>query len=258
MAIITLTTDMGSAGYYVGIVKASIVTQLPTATIIDITHDIQPFHVSAAAFIIRNMYKSFPAGTVHIVSVDSLSKPSGTFIVAMAQGHYFVGADNGLFSLALDGNIERVVEISLANKTAGETFPARDIFAPIATYLAQGGEVDKIGKDFANYVRPTAWMPTYDANGITATILYVDSYGNCICNLQKDLYEKVANGRNILIDIKGYEIDSISHSYNEKGSGEIVALFSGTGLLELAMNHGNLSQILGLKEGDRVKILFAD
>jgi S-adenosylmethionine hydrolase len=256
MAIITLTTDMGSAGYYAGIVKAAIVSQLPTATIIDITHDIQPFHVSAAAFIISRTYKSFPKGTVHIVSVDSLNKTTSTFIVVQAEGYYFIGADNGLFSLALNDKIERVIEITLANKNAGQVFPARDIFAPIAVYLAQGGELDKIGMDYPNYMRPTAWQPMYDANSITTTVLYVDTYGNCICNLQKGLFDQVGQGREMLINIKGYEIDSISQSYNEKGSGEIIALFSGTGLLELAQNHGNISQILSLKEGDRVKINF--
>jgi S-adenosylmethionine hydrolase len=256
MAIITLTTDMGNAGYYVGSLKAAIIAQLPQVTIVDITHEVQPFHVSSAAFIVKNMYKSFPAGTVHIVSVDSLNSPSIKFIVVQAEGQYFVGADNGLFSLALDTKPDKVVLITLPANGAGQTFPARDIFARVACYIANGGGIEQVGVEYNEYVRPTAWQPSYDANSITVTVSYVDNYGNCICNLKSDLFEQVAKGRGILIDIKGYEIDSISKSYNEKGSGEIVAIFSGNGMLELAMNHGDLSQILGIKEGDSIKINF--
>jgi len=255
MAIITLTTDMGNAGYYAGSLKAAILAQLPAVTIVDITHSVQPFHVSAAAFIVKNVYKSFPAGTVHIVSVDSLNNTLAKFIVVLAEGQYFVGADNGLFSLALDNKPDRVVLITPPNGVV-QTFPARDIFARVACHIANGGALEQIGADYNEYARPTAWQPSYDANSITVTISYIDNYGNCICNLKKDLFEQVAKGRGILINIKGYEIDSISQSYNEKGSGEIVALFSGNAMLELAMNHGDLSQILGLKEGDSIKILF--
>jgi len=247
---------MGTGGYYAGSVKAAILSELPTATIVDITHSVQPFHVSAAAFIIRNIYKRFPSGTIHIVSVDSLNSRSSKFIALLADEHYFIGADNGLFSLAIDKNPDKVIEITLPATASQETFPARDIFARVACHIAKGGTLDEVGKDYSQYMKPTAWQPSYDNESITAVVLYVDNYGNCICNLDKALFEQVAKGRNFLIDIKGYEVEGISHTYNEKNSGEIIAMFSSTGLLELAMNHGDLSQILGLKEGDMIKIVF--
>jgi S-adenosylmethionine hydrolase len=256
MPIITLTTDLGTGGYYVGSVKAAILSEVPDATVVDITNSIQPFHVSAAAFIIRNVYNRFPKGTIHIVSVDSLNSRTSRFIAMQADGHYFIGADNGLFSLAINKAPDKVVEITIPIDPSHETFPARDVFARVACHLAKGGNLDTIGADYPDYVKPTAWQPTYDAGSITASILYVDHYGNCICNLDKALFQQVANGRSFLIDIKGYEVEGISKTYNEKGSGDIVALFSSTGLLELAMNHGDLSQILGLKEGDMIKIVF--
>ena len=249
---------MGTGGYYAASVKAAILAELPSAVIVDITHNIQPFHVSAAAFIIRNAYTHFPAGSIHIVSVESPNMPSARFIAIQADGHYFIGPDNGLFSLALDIKPDKVVELSAQDGASAKTFAARDIFAKAAAHIAKGGQLSDLGEDCGDFRHTPAWQPSYDTDSITAFILFVDTYGNCICNLGKTLFEQVAKGRKILIDIKGSEIDAVSQTYNDKGSGEIVALFSGSGLLELAMNHGDLSQILGLKEGDRVKIVFTN
>ncbi len=256
MPIITLTSDMGTSGYYAGSVKAAILNLLPTATVVDITHHIKPFHVSSAAFIIKNVYSQFPKGTVHIVSVDSLAGRNPRFLAMEADGHYFVGPDNGLFSLALDKLLGKVVEISIAPEMNAITFPARDVFAKVATYLANGGTLDVVGKGVTDYQRPSAWQPTYDANSITAVVVYSDEYGNCICNLDKALFAQIAKGRPFVIDVKGYGIEAISNSYSQSPKGEIVAMFSSSGMLELAINHGNLTELIGIKEGDMVKITF--
>ncbi|MGP8214093.1 MAG: S-adenosyl-l-methionine hydroxide adenosyltransferase family protein [Bacteroidia bacterium] len=255
MPIITLTTDMGTTGYYAGSVKAAILSRLPEAVIVDITHHIKPFHISSAAFIIKNIYNQFPRGTVHLVSVDSLAGRHPRFLAIESDGHFFVGPDNGLFSLALDKQPLKVAEI---NVPAGVpvTFPARDVFAGVACYLAGGGELNGVGKEIADYQRPASWQPTYDANSITSVIVYIDEYGNCICNLDKNLFTQVAKGRPFIIDVKGYDIEVISDSYSQHPKGEIVALFSSSGMLELAINHGNLAELIGIKEGDMVKITF--
>ncbi len=248
---------MGTSGYYAGSVKAAILSGLPGATIVDITHHIRPFHISSAAFIIKNAYSQFPKGSVHIVSVDSLAGRNPRFLAISHDGHYFVGPDNGLFSLALDIQAAKVVEIGIAPELTAITFPARDVFAKVACHLANGGALEAVGKDCADYQRPTAWQPTYDANSITAVVVYVDEYGNCICNLDKKLFAQMAKGRSFVIDVKGYGIEVVSASYSQNPKGEIVAMFSSSGMLELAINHGNLSELIGVKEGDMVKISFA-
>jgi len=248
---------MGTSGYYVGSVKAAIISLFPEANIVDITHHIKPFHISSAAFIIRNVYSQFPKGTVHIVSVDSLNNNAPRFLALQADGYYFVGADNGLFSLGLNKEPEKVVQITLAADSALATFPARDVFARVACHLARGGQLEAIGTPVTNYMRPTAWQPTHDANSITAAVVYIDEYGNCICNLEESLFQYIGKGRNFAIDIKRYIVETISGSYSDSPPGEIVALFSSSGLLELAQNHGNLSELIGIKEGDMIKITFA-
>lgn len=257
MPIITLITDMGTSGYYAGSVKAAILSGLPTANIVDITHHIRPFHISSAAFIIKNSYNQFPKGTTHIVSVDSLAGRNPRFLAIAHDGHYFVGPDNGLFSLAFDAQMDKVMQISISSELPAITFPARDVFAKVACYLANGGNIDAVGAICTDYQRPTPWKPTYDANSITAVVVYVDEYGNCICNLDKNLFTQIAKGRQFAIDVKGYAIETILTSYSQSPKGEIAAMFASSGMLELAINHGNLAELIGVKEGDMVKITFA-
>ncbi len=113
MSVITLTTDMGNSGFYVASVKAALLKGLPNASIIDITHTIRPFHVSSAAFIIRNVYKQFPEGTIHIVAVDALNSPNSKVIAIKTEGYIFIGPDNGLFSLVFSTPPIEIYEITI-------------------------------------------------------------------------------------------------------------------------------------------------
>ncbi|HTB33204.1 MAG TPA: SAM-dependent chlorinase/fluorinase [Bacteroidia bacterium] len=256
MPVITLTTDMGHSGFYVASVKAAIIMGIPEATIIDITHSIRAFHVSSAAFIIRNVYKQFPEGTVHIVAVDALNSPNARVIAIKTEGHYFIGPDNGLFSLVFNAPPTDVFEITIPANPSSLAFTAKDIMAKAAVHIAKGGSIAEIGQEYNNYTQLTAWQPIYNDATIRTSVVYVDEYGNCIFNLDKTLFEQVGKGRKFSIDVKRNSIETISDSYNNVSGGELVALFTGSGLLEIAINKGNISELLGLKEGDSVLISF--
>ena len=103
MAIITLTSDWGTKDYYVAAVKGTILSQLPAATIVDVTHEIEPFNVSQAGFTLKNCYRSFPPGTIHIIGVDTIESMECPHVVVKAEGQYFISTDNGIFSHILDG-----------------------------------------------------------------------------------------------------------------------------------------------------------
>ena len=256
MPVITLTTDMGHSGFYVASVKAAIIMGIPEATIIDITHSIRAFHVSSAAFIIRNVYKQFPEGTVHIVAVDALNSPNARVIAIKTEGHYFIGPDNGLFSLVFNAPPTDVFEITIPANPLSLAFTAKDIMAKAAVHIAKGGSIAEIGQEYNNYTQLTAWQPIYNDATIRTSVVYVDEYGNCIFNLDKTLFEQVGKGRKFSIDVKRNSIETISDTYNNVSGGELVALFTGSGLLEIAINKGNISELLGLKEGDSVLISF--
>jgi len=258
MGVITLTTDMGNSGFYVASVKAAILRNLPNASIVDITHSIRPFHVSSAAFIIRNVYKQFPEGSIHIVAVDALNSPHARVIGIKTDDHYFIGPDNGLFSLVFSNLPEQVYEITIPPNPELLAFTAKDIMAKAAVHIAKGSDITEIGSEYKNYVQLTAWQPIYDDRSIRTLVVYVDDYGNCILNLEKGLFEQICRGRKFSIEVKRNPIDIISKTYNDVGGGELVALFTGSGLLEIAINRGNVSELLGLKEGDSVLITFEE
>jgi S-adenosyl-L-methionine hydrolase (adenosine-forming) len=256
MPVITLTTDMGNSGFYVASVKAALLNGLPEAAIVDITHSIRPFHVSLAAFIIRNVYRQFPDGTIHIVAVDALNSPHSRVIAFKAENHYFVGPDNGLFSLVFNNPLTEVFELTIPPDSTSLTFITKDVIAKAAIHIAKGGNMSEIGREYKSYVQLTAWQPIYDERSIRASVVFIDDYGNCIFNLEKSLFDQVGKNRKFTIEVKRNPIDIISNTYNDVNGGELVALFTGSGLLEIAINRGNISELLGLKEGDSVQITF--
>ncbi len=258
MSLISLTTDMGNSGFYAASVKAAILGALPGATIVDVTHSIRPFHVSAAAFTLKNVYKQFPEGSIHIVSVDALNSPHSRVLAIQTEGHYFIGPDNGLFSLVFAHPPAEVYEIILAPDPASLAFITKDIMVKSAVHIAKGVNLAEIGRIYKNYIQLTAWQPIYNDASIRTSVVYIDEYGNCIFNLEKTLFEQVAKGRKFEIDVKRNPIEIISKTYNDVGGGELVALFAGSGLLEIAINRGNIAELLGLKEGDSVLITFED
>ncbi len=258
MPIITLISDTGNSGYYSAAIKAAILKELPSVTIIDITHNIKPFHILEAAFVLRTVYHNFPTGTIHLTAVDAQIEGPRRFVALHAGGHYFVGADNGLFSIALAGKDVEAFEIIIPAGIDYEKFPAAGILAKTACAIAIGTHLDQIGKGITAQHYLEAMHPTYDSHSITTRIVYTDEYGNCFCNLDLTLFTKTVGIRPFYIDIKGYTVEGISNNYDAVKHGEIVALFSTSGLLELAISYGNLSQLLGLKDGDSVLIKIGD
>ena len=146
MAIITLTTDLGTKDSYLASVKGAIYSQIDDVKIIDITNNISSFNIQEAAFILRNCFKDFPLGTVHIVSVDDELTIKNEHLAVKANGHYFVGSDNGLFSLLLtETKAEKIVRLNITQSTDCTTFATKNIFVPAACHLVRGGTMEIIG-----------------------------------------------------------------------------------------------------------------
>jgi S-adenosylmethionine hydrolase len=204
------------------------------------------------------VYKQFPEGSIHIVAVDALNSPNSRVIAIKTEGHYFIGPDNGLFSLVFSGSPAEVFEITIPPTADSLAFTAKDIMAKAAVHIAKSGTMKEIGQEYKNYMQLTAWQPIYNDGSIRTSVVYVDEYGNCIFNLEKNLFTQIGRGRKFSIDVKRNPVESISNTYNDVGGGELVALFTGSGLLEIAINRGNISELLGLKEGDSVLISFED
>jgi S-adenosylmethionine hydrolase len=258
MALITLTTDWKTSDFYVGAVKGAIVSLCPNAQVIDLNHQISTFNISQAAFVVRNSFSYFPKGTVHLIDVNSESTQSYPHIAISYHGHYFLGADNGVFGLLCREEPDAAVKIDKPMDNECLSFPALHVFAPVAAFLAMGHPINDLGEAGYKINPQTLIRATYDEAVITGNVIYIDSYQNAITNVSKELFEKVGKGRKfeILIQSNRYRITRINRKYNETSEGELLALFNSAGLLEIAICMGNVAELINLSLNSVVRIKF--
>ena len=261
MPIITLTTDWGLKDYYVSAVKGRILSQLPEANIVDISHLAPSFDLIQSSFIFLNSYKNFPEGTIHIIDVNSIreDEEESEYVAIAHDNHFFVGCDNGFFSIVFPETPQKIVQLATGKKLIS-TFPTLDIFVEAACHLANGNSINDLGNDRTFINRKLTLLPVVDDKVIRGSIAYIDSYKNLITNVDKALFEKMADGRKFTIFIRSfeYEINKISTTYSEVERGEKLALFNSSGFLEIAINKGPAASLLGLKNGDSIRIEFYD
>ncbi len=275
MAIITLTTDFGYKDHFVGALKGAIHSELEDAKIVDISHSVNPFNIQECAYILKNSYKTFPKGTVHIVGVDAELTKENEHIIVYVDGHYFISANNGVICLITSEiNPEKIVSINIPDTING-SFPTYDIFIKVACHLVRGGKMEVVGKPFDNLRSIKDFVPQLIDGGktIIGNIVYIDNYGNVVSNIQKNLFDAYRNGRNYEVSVRGKVIKKIHSKYSDiinydieknyrKGPGDLLALFNSSQYLELAIYKSNLttvggaSTLLGLDYRDTITINF--
>ena len=260
MAVITLTTDLGTKDYYVSAIKGALLRQCPNATVVDISHDVPKFDIAQAAFMLRNTFHEFPEGTIHVIGVLATASAQVPHVIVEQANQFFVGADNGIFSLLFDRPPDRVFELHLSQDTDLRTFPTKDMLAKAAAHLARGGKPEVIGRQKEGVLERAMFRAVVDANTIRGTVIYVDSYGNVITNITRQLFKDVGRGRpfSISFRIPGYDINEISSEYGDVVESERMALFGATGFLEIAINIGHAADLLGLRLNDIVRVEFYD
>lgn len=275
MAIITLTTDFGLKDHFVGAIKGTIYSELEDAKIVDISHAINPFNIQECAYILKNSYHTFPKGSIHIVGVDSEPTVENQHIAVYVDGHYFIGANNGVVSLITSEiQPEKVFEIKLP-EVIGGAFPVLDVFVRVACHLARGGRLEVIGKPFDDLKVLKEFSPRVTNNGdtLTGSVIYIDNYGNVVTNIQKGLFEAYRKGRKFEISARNRRISEIHNAYSDiinfklekarrKGPGDLLALFNSSDYIELAIYKSDLhtvggaSSLLGLDYRDTIIINF--
>jgi len=256
MGIITLTSDWGYTDFYQASVKGMIYKYLPKANIVDISHSIAAFDIVEAAFIIRNTYPSFPEGTIHIIGIGTEESIKHSHTAVYYDKQYFIGTDNGIFSMIFDKEPEKIVEIDLLLDSSVNTFSSRDRFVKAATHLAEGKPIEELGDSKSELVNMILFEPSADKDSIKGIVTYIDNFENLFTNISFDLYNKFANGKKIEIFFNSYEVNQISDSYSDVRPGEIVALFASNGMLEIAINKGNAASLLGMKKRSTIIIKF--
>lgn len=263
MPIVTLTSDLSTKDYYLAAVKATAYRRIPDLRWIDISNHIPPFDMAKAAFVLKNVWKEFPEDTIHIVGVSSEWAKNTPYVIVKMMGQYFIGTDNGFFSLLFDDTLEpdwiRTIRLEGDEDLS---FPAKSIFVSIAAKIANADELDDFSTEVESYRRRPLPIPVVEFDNIRGMAIYVDSYGNVITNITRQLFEKEIGSKefNIVIRRGDTDLNRISRTYNEVPQGEKVALFTSEGYLEIAINRGvegsggGATDLLGIRENDIIRI----
>jgi len=257
MAIITLTTDLGDKDIYQAALKGSILKLLPAVNIVDITNNVSAFNIQQAAFILKNSFHYFPDNTVHLIGIDTVFNNSTKYLAIKYKNHYFVGADNGIFSLMFNAEPDEMVEINIMQDLKFLHFPLADIFVKAACHLASGGKLLDIGEPIETVEKKMNLQPVVERNVIKGSVIYIDSFQNVITNITKEFFNSIQQGRRFILYFKRNEtISDLSWHYSEVPEGEKLCLFGISDHLEIAINKGNASGLLGLHLGDSVILDF--
>jgi S-adenosylmethionine hydrolase len=262
-AIITLLTDFGTEDTYVGVMKGVITSICPSAQVIDLTHQVPPQDIATGAFLLDVSVDYFPEGAIHVAVVDPGVGTARKPVALRTAKAFFVGPDNGIFTLVLQRQ-KLLQAICLDNpryhlSTVSSTFHGRDIFAPVAAHIACGVSVEELGTPIHRLQRLPLPRIRVDWEGIRATIVHIDRFGNAISNLSRAEYE----AWRIRWDVKEPAVQvaasnttlPIVSTYGDVPRGKPVALFGSSERLEIAVNGGSAARELALRRGDTIKVL---
>jgi S-adenosyl-L-methionine hydrolase (adenosine-forming) len=247
VSVITLLTDFGTADYFVGAVKGAILSVNPAVVIADITHEIPPQDIEAAAFTLLAAYPTFPPETIHVAVVDPGVGSTRRPIIVRAERSLFVGPDNGLFTYIYDRDQSHQTFHVTAEKyfrpSPSTTFHGRDIFAPVAAALSKGVKPEAFGPLIADEVRL--------ATSLTPRIIHIDHFGNCITNITRDLFDEA---RKPTLLVKRKVINTFVDFYGAAPPNTLVAIWGSAGFLEISMNGKSAAKMLGARRGDAVTL----
>jgi S-adenosyl-L-methionine hydrolase (adenosine-forming) len=258
MAIITLLTDWGLKDHYTAMAKGKILSVIPDAMIIDISHQAKAYNLNSAAFILRNSYHHFPEGTFHIVDIFADATIEMPHIAIAYNNHFFIGADNGLFSLVFDEQPDQIIEIDMIQDTDTYTFATFDIFIKVVKNIIENGKLTDVGHVRDRLINKISLHPVTSENLIKGHVVYIDHYENVITNITQSMFASIGKKRpfRLYFGASRYSINKISQSYKDVPPGEILAFFNSTGHLEIAVSVANAAGLLGLKIDDTVRIEF--
>jgi len=266
--------------------KGVILNIEPNAHIIDITHNIKPQNILQAARVLNATFPWYPKGAVHIIVVDpgvggpqikkspetkkkpSKLKDNRLSMIAEGRGpvgkrpiviqspfQTFIGPDNGVLTPVL-GQKSRAYEINNPQyflKNVSNTFHGRDIFAPVAAWIATGIPASKMGP---RVLKPTQLdMPeaTQKNKQIKGEIIYIDHFGNAATNISAELIDKTfASSDTIEVRVGKEKINGLATGYYQVNPNQPGAILNSWDQLEIFCRESNAEKKLKLKLGQLV------
>ncbi len=261
--IVTLTTDFGHSDHFVGTMKGVILNIAPEAQIIDICHSVQAFDILDGALTITQAYSYFPSGTTHVVVVDPGVGSARRPLLMSTGKHYFVAPDNGVLSLIMDREegvrVRHITGQHYFLQPVSSTFHARDVFAPVAGYLAKGIDSQKFGDEISDYVRFSAPKPKAAGDKtLRGVVLKVDRFGNLVTNFTPHDVPSLFHSppARFKIVIGNREITQLHNAYADALPNELFGILGSMGYLEIASSRSSAAQLAGSGKGSEVHIVL--
>lgn len=257
--VITLTTDFGLQDYYVSAMKAVMLGIAPDAHFVDISHEIPSQDIMAGSWVLKNSAMLFPPETVHLVVVDPGVGTERHAIALQIEDQYFVGPDNGIFSLLTEEHPFKAVCLTNSDywrKERSTTFHGRDIFAPAAAHLSRGVALEDLGEPLDDLVTYRWTVPISDKDGVEGMVIHIDKFGNLITNITESLIEEVVGGKGVKIYVGNTILDEITTTFGMVPEGEPVAYIGSSGMLEIGINQGRAEEMLGVQKGARISLIL--
>jgi S-adenosylmethionine hydrolase len=260
--IITLTTDFGLKGPFVGVMKGVIMGINPQAEIIDISHSISPQNILEASQVLSMSHSYFPPSTIHVAVVDpgvgGLRKP----LLVVTDQYFFLGPDNGIFTPVFNQEQTdhvHVIHLSSADyflPIQGATFHGRDIFAPVAAWLSKGVRSEKFGRETEDYITLSLPKATFDGKALSGAVVYIDCFGNAITNITKTLIENLSpalSREELKVVYKDSQL-TIAKYYEEKERHGLSAILNSFDFLELFLYKESAADRFDINIGDKVMV----
>lgn len=238
----------------------------------------KPFEVAEAAYQVRSSYSSFPAGTIHIIGVDSepylpykITDPSQENQLAYPSilrfdGHYFITNDNGFIGTFLGEDVPEALYryTEIENEPESWTFMMKTCFVKLAGKIAKKTPFKEFTTEVKSYKKAFTQNPIIEHNVIQGNVIHIDHFGNIITNIFKHDFERFGIDIPFTISYqkRNYDIDVISRAYNDVTISERVAIFNDAGRLEIAINrganggNGGADRLFGMRLGEPVRITF--
>lgn len=253
--VLTITSDFGLNDHYPAILKGVLLTKVPQLNIIDVTHNVEPFDMAQGAFFLNHTYRYMPKGSIHVMAIRLYSDVQNQLICFQRDGHYFIGPNNGVFSLMFDDLMDgEVFSIPFTDMKQLAVF---DMIGAYVHALAEGVPLHEISNKGVPLRKNLRMMPVYNRDSIRATIIHIDRFENVIVNITEENFERIRQGRKFKIFYNpGMPITTISRHYADVNIGEVLCLFNSQGLLEISIHLGKAASLLNLHKEETVHIDF--
>lgn len=251
--IITLLSDFGYQDNFIGVAKGVLLQRLPVARLIDLNHEVEPFHLLQCSYLLKSAYANFPARTVHLSLFDIMHRNPASLLVTEIDNQYIISADNGLLPLTFN---TRLGKVHVHDRIVGSYLEWLHLAADFIAGLEQTNFGIAHLSTLTPKVHPARLQPLVKDNAIECQVIHIDRYENVVINLTREEFEAQRKGRKFRVQIVRDMLTHISKDYSDVPVSEKLCLFNSAGYMEIAINQGKASSLLGLRLHNERQLIY--